>query len=84
MQLNLLLLGQLHPHTDLPITAYFQLLTYESFMTTTLICPLTYPIDWTCAVVDVVASGCNAVKKVKNSRKRIMIVTELPVGSKMN
>ena len=33
-------------------------------MTATLICPLTYPIDRTCAVVDVEAGGCNVVKKM--------------------
>lgn len=48
-------------------------------MTATLICPLTNPVDGTCAVVDVVAGGCNAVQKLINSRKRMMIVKALVV-----
>ena len=67
-----------HPYADqIGNNSLFELLTDESFMTATLICPLTYPIDWTCAVVEVVAGGCNAVKKVMNSRKRIKVATEL-------
>ena len=53
------------------VFGHLKLLTYESFMTATLICLLAYPINRTRAVVNVVAGGCNAVKKVRNSRKRI-------------
>ena len=37
-------------------------------MTATLICPLAYPVVRTCAVVNVIAGGCNAVKNVVKSR----------------